>query len=223
MSFTSEINKLVWNVHIEPQEFESRWNELMDIYSLRGDSWWDEIYNIRESWIPAYYKEFAISGLIKTTSRLESITAFFHVYAKFVDDLVFFINQFDHAIEDQRKAHCELEVETRTTIPRMLSPSFIEAQACEVYTRTIFLEVQKELNKAVWFCTLKCDEDGEDVKVYEVNHMNKKSQVKTTYTVISTLFYGFVLSFILSYYLCFMFLCILIFFWFDGVGSAQHS
>ncbi|KAJ9535940.1 hypothetical protein OSB04_un000894 [Centaurea solstitialis] len=169
-SFLTEIKKLVWNIHNEPEEFESRWNELMDMYSLRGVPWWDEMYNIRDSWIPAYYKDFHMSGLMKTTSRSESINAFFRVYAKFADDLVFFINQFDHAIEDQRKAHCALEVETRTTIPLKLSPSSIEAQACDVYTRTIFVAVQKELNKAVWFCTLKCDEDGDDVKVYQVVH-----------------------------------------------------
>ena len=157
----------------------------MDTYSLRGDPWWDEIYDIRESWIPAYFKEYPMSGLMKTTSRSESINAFFRVFAKFWDDLVFFINKFDQAIEEQRMRHCELEVETRTTVPRMLSPSKIEAQLSEAYTRTIFLEVQKELNKAVWYCSLKCVEERDDVKVYQIKHLSKQSEEKTMYTVCS--------------------------------------
>ncbi|KAJ9547346.1 hypothetical protein OSB04_019889 [Centaurea solstitialis] len=59
----------------------------------------------------------------------------------------------------------ELEVETRTIVPRMLSPSRIEAKVCDAYTITIFLEAQKELNKVVWYCTLKCDEEGHDYKI----------------------------------------------------------
>ncbi|KAJ9557402.1 hypothetical protein OSB04_012016 [Centaurea solstitialis] len=47
----------------------------------------------------------------------------------------------------------------------MLSSSKIEAQLSDIYTRTIFLEVQKELNKVVWYCTLKLDEDNDDDKV----------------------------------------------------------
>lgn len=108
-------------MHIDPEEFEVKWNELMDCYGLRGESWWEEMFSIRESWVLAYYKDSPISGLMKTTSRPESINAFFRVYAKFWDDLVFFISMFDDAIDKQRKDHCELEVETRTTIPCMLS------------------------------------------------------------------------------------------------------
>ena len=119
-----------------------------------------------------------MSGLMKTTSRSESINAFFGVFAKFWDDLVFFINKFDQAIEEQRMKHAELEVETRTTIPRMLSPSKIEAQLCDVYMRTIFKEVQKELNMVVWYCTHQCIEERDDVKVYKINRFSKQSDIR---------------------------------------------
>ena len=109
-------------------------------------------------------------------------------FAKFWDDLVFLINKFDQAIEEQWMKHAELEVETRTTIPRMLSTSKIEAQLCDVYTRTIFKEVQKELNKAVWYCTQQCIEERYDVKVYKINHLNKQSEHKASYTVCLIIF-----------------------------------
>lgn len=40
------------------------------------------------------------------------------------------------------------------------------------------------MNKAVWYCTPKCDEDGDDKKVYCVKHFNKQSEFKTMYTVV---------------------------------------
>ncbi|XP_024965787.1 uncharacterized protein LOC112505986 [Cynara cardunculus var. scolymus] len=44
-------------------------NAMMDEYGLRGHSWFEEMYTIRESWIPAYSKDYPMSGLMKTTSR----------------------------------------------------------------------------------------------------------------------------------------------------------
>ncbi|XP_024965625.1 protein FAR1-RELATED SEQUENCE 1-like [Cynara cardunculus var. scolymus] len=76
MSFVTEFNKLVWNVHLGLDEFEMQWNNMMDLYRLRGDPWFDELYEIRESWISAYYKDYQMSGLKKTTSRSENINVF---------------------------------------------------------------------------------------------------------------------------------------------------
>ncbi|KAI3685139.1 hypothetical protein L6452_34373 [Arctium lappa] len=87
-------------------------------------------------------------------------------------------NMSDDAIDEQRKAHYELEVDTRTTISRILSPSKIEAQFYAVYMRTIFLEIRKELNKVVWYCTLKCDKDGDENKVYRVKHLKSNRNSK---------------------------------------------
>ncbi|XP_024966005.1 protein FAR1-RELATED SEQUENCE 5-like [Cynara cardunculus var. scolymus] len=157
--FVSEFNKLVWNVHLGPNEFEMQWNNLIEFYGLRGDPWLDELYDIRESWIPAYYKDYHMSGLMKTASRSESINAFFNVYAHFWHDLVVFLRSFDNAIESQRATHGSLEVTIKSTIPRLVSPCKLEAHAAEAYTRTIFFEVQKELRKAVWLCRIRNEKD----------------------------------------------------------------
>ncbi|KAJ9539438.1 hypothetical protein OSB04_032171 [Centaurea solstitialis] len=74
-----------------------------------GDGWFDEMYRIRESWIPAYYKDCHMSGLMKTTSRSESINAFFNVFAEYENDLTGFITAFDNAIDEQWGKHGSLE------------------------------------------------------------------------------------------------------------------
>ncbi|XP_024989264.1 protein FAR1-RELATED SEQUENCE 5-like [Cynara cardunculus var. scolymus] len=182
--FKSKFNKLVWNVHISPEIFEEKWNALMDEFGLRRHSWFEEMYAIRESWIPAYFKDYPMSGLMKTTSRSESINSFFNVYTKYWNDLVYFLNTFDDAIEIQRKEHCSLEVASRTTIPKLLSPSKIEAQAAKVYTKTMFFEVQKEMNKAIWYCGVVEVIEVGDKRIYSITHKNKNSEVKATYKVV---------------------------------------
>ncbi|XP_024978997.1 protein FAR1-RELATED SEQUENCE 5-like [Cynara cardunculus var. scolymus] len=182
--FVSEFNKLVWNVYLGLNEFEMQWNNLINFNGLSGDPWFDELYNIRESWIPAYYKDYHMSGLMKTTSRSESINAFFNVYAHFWHDLVVFLRSFDNAIESQRATHGSVEVTTKSTIPRLVSPCKLEVHAAEVYTRTIFFEIQKELRKAVWLCSWDGFTDVGETRVYTITHKNKASKVTTKYTVI---------------------------------------
>ncbi|XP_024977644.1 protein FAR1-RELATED SEQUENCE 5-like [Cynara cardunculus var. scolymus] len=160
--FVSEFNKLVWNVHLAPDEFEMKWLNI--------------------SWIPAYYKDYHMSGLMKTTSRSESINAFFNVYAYFWHDLVIFHRSFDNAIESQRTTHGSLEVTTKSTVPRLVSPFKLEAHAAEVYTQTIFLEVQKELRKAVWLCGWDGFTDVGETRVYTITHKNKTSKITTKFS-----------------------------------------
>ena len=84
-----------------------------------------------------------MSGLMKTTSRSESINAFFNVYVTFWDDLVSFLRSFDITIESQRNSHCVEEVKTQATMPRIHSPSKLEMHAATVYTRKVFFTFRK--------------------------------------------------------------------------------
>ena len=103
------------------------------------------MFEIRESWIPAYYKDIAMSGLMRTTSRSESANAFFRIYASYCNDLVKFLHAFDGAIEKQRNKHRILEYVTRNTFPRCKTPLLLERHASEVYTRTVFFRFKKRL------------------------------------------------------------------------------
>ncbi|KAJ9565451.1 hypothetical protein OSB04_001417 [Centaurea solstitialis] len=183
-NFVADIKKLVWNVRLEPEEFEVKWKELIDRYNLGGKKWFKKMFQIRRSWIPAYFKDTPMSGLMRTTSRSESINAFFNVFAAFWDDLVSFLRSFDIAIESQRNSHCIEEVKTKSTVPRMCSPSKLEIHASTVYTRKIFFEVQKELIKAVWFCGWDGISKVDGKHIYVVTHKNKSSEVVAKYTVV---------------------------------------
>lgn len=181
--FNLLMNKLVWNVHISPDEFEYQWKKMIVEFDLVDDPWFSKIYNIRQSWIPAFFKDTPMSGLMKTTSRSESANAFFNLYSSFESDLVDFLMNYDSALEKQRDLHAHDENVTRTTYPQLMNPVGIELHAAQVYTRTIFFEFQKELKKAIWFCGIDRVDDLGDKKVYVITHQNKKRVLKVSYKV----------------------------------------
>ncbi|KAJ9536489.1 hypothetical protein OSB04_un000326 [Centaurea solstitialis] len=42
-NFVPDFNKIVWDVHMDPADFEYRWNKLMNEYGLSGDSWFTDL------------------------------------------------------------------------------------------------------------------------------------------------------------------------------------
>ncbi|XP_074313729.1 protein FAR1-RELATED SEQUENCE 2-like [Silene latifolia] len=62
----------VWNNQLEPDEFEEQWGKIMTDYQLVEHEWFSDLYNLREQWIPAYFKDVSMSGLMRVTSRSES-------------------------------------------------------------------------------------------------------------------------------------------------------
>ncbi|XP_024962992.1 protein FAR1-RELATED SEQUENCE 5-like [Cynara cardunculus var. scolymus] len=156
--FNKVINKFVWNIHIGPSEFESRWNEMIDKYNLAGDTWFTETYEIRHSWIPAYYKDTPMSGLMKTTSRSETIEK--QIYRQSVHETL-----------------------TRTTNPKFVTPLRLESHASSIYSRNVFFDIQKEIKKAVWFCAIETVEGRDDFKSFVISHKAKRSADNITYLV----------------------------------------
>lgn len=164
------IHKLVWNVFLEPSEFEERWQLLMTEHNLNDHEWLSTMFAIREQWVPAYFKEIPLCCLMKTTSRCESSNALFKLKASGANTLVDFLICFDSTIEGQRYKQRQLEFATMTTNPSLRTLLPIEKHAAEVFTRTIFEEVQKEIYKSVWWCSVATCHLVDDVKSYVVSH-----------------------------------------------------
>ncbi|CAI9268703.1 unnamed protein product [Lactuca saligna] len=71
--FRKRFTKLVWNVYIEPEVFESRWKLIMRKFKLQDKRWFKDMYRDRKLWSPAYFKDMPLHGLMKTTSSVEKI------------------------------------------------------------------------------------------------------------------------------------------------------
>ncbi|XP_024966487.1 protein FAR-RED ELONGATED HYPOCOTYL 3-like [Cynara cardunculus var. scolymus] len=182
-NFNKVINKLVWNIHIGPAEFERRWHEMIEQYNLGFDTWFTDMYAIRHSWIPAFYKDTPMSGLMKTTSRSESSNSYINIYKSYWFDLVQFLNNYDIAIEKQRYRQSVHETVTRTTNPKFVTPLRLESYASRIYSRDVFFDIQKEIKKAVLCCAIENVECRDVLKTFVISHKRKKSSENITYLV----------------------------------------
>jgi len=62
--FKKEFNACVWNNYLDREGFEAQWETVMDTYELQDHVWFKELKKIREDWIPAYFKDFFMGGLM---------------------------------------------------------------------------------------------------------------------------------------------------------------
>jgi len=74
--FLSEFVSCVWGSET-PNEFEARWISIISKYGLENNSWLSDKYQMRQSWILAYFMDLSLGGILRTTSRSESENAFF--------------------------------------------------------------------------------------------------------------------------------------------------
>ncbi|KAD3337885.1 hypothetical protein E3N88_33406 [Mikania micrantha] len=183
--FRSSIHRLVWNLFISPDTFETRWADLITRFQLDEHNWLSDMYAIRDQWVPAYFREIPMCCLMKTTSRCESSNASFKVNSSGANTLVQFILCYDTSIESQRYRQRLAEYKTTSRPYHSLSGLEIEKHAFEIYTRSIFLEIQKEIVKGKLFCYVSHTEQVQDKLVYFVSHLSKDNSVTNVFQVVT--------------------------------------
>ncbi|KAK1388411.1 hypothetical protein POM88_016589 [Heracleum sosnowskyi] len=146
--FMEKLKRFVWNDHVTPAEFEESWISTLKEFKLENNHWLSEIYEIRKSWIPAYFRDDPMAGLLRTTSRSESSNFFFNHFVQKGDTLCEFYMCYESAIEKQRYTNKKLNHEDKC-MPKPVTIKPIEKDAAIVYTRAIFYKVQDEIKYSV--------------------------------------------------------------------------
>ena len=101
LNFWVRLNKCVWGTE-NSDDFESQWNSIMTDYGLLGNDWFSNRFAICESWIPVYFLDIPLAGMLRTTSRSESANSFFNRFIHRKLTFVEFWLRFDTALECQR-------------------------------------------------------------------------------------------------------------------------
>nr|GEW19358.1 protein FAR1-related sequence 5-like [Tanacetum cinerariifolium] len=169
--FKERFGKLVWNMFMEPLEFEEKWSKLVKDFGLQNHKWMRKMFDLRHMWLPAYFIESPLFGLMRTTSRSESENAFFKNFTNHGSTLVNFMMCFESAMERQCYRQKVLDSKTFDSAPKLRTKLTIEIHACKVYTRTISLLLQKEIYEGCWACQIqefKKEEGCEIVKVRDI-------------------------------------------------------
>ncbi|XP_074297073.1 protein FAR1-RELATED SEQUENCE 5-like [Silene latifolia] len=179
--FLEKINRCVWSEDVEPPEFEERWTTVVESHGLSDNEWIKEKYNIRNMWLPAYFRDLFLGGLMRTTSRSESENHFFSNFNNPNLTLVEFWIRFESTMDAQRWTHSKLVAQSKNFFPQLSTPLALEKHASEIFTPTIFGEFQKEVEAACYSCGV-----GDKVKdkTYPILYTDIIDQVRNkTYKV----------------------------------------
>jgi hypothetical protein len=123
--FWEEVNRCVCGSEAI-EEFENRWKAIITKYHLQNNEWLQGRYLIRKSWIPAYFRDIWLGGILQTTSRSESANSFFNRFIGRKLAFVEFWIRFDIALKCQRQ---EELVDDNTSLHR--NPSLITSWEIE--------------------------------------------------------------------------------------------
>ncbi|KAH6783387.1 hypothetical protein C2S52_008346 [Perilla frutescens var. hirtella] len=177
--FMKQFCSLVWSVHVEPDVFERRWHDIMDEFELSNEAWFISMYNIRETWIPACFRDLKMGGLFRTTSPSESENSFFRMYMSKHSNLLEFFMYFDNALDSQRHCQAKLNHEDLSCCPNFRTLLQFERYAATVYTKSIFYELQDDFEHACYNCHLTNITQDEVSCQYQVS--DRSHEVFTVY------------------------------------------
>ncbi|XP_057467765.1 protein FAR1-RELATED SEQUENCE 3-like [Actinidia eriantha] len=141
------------------EEFESSWNSLIDKYHQQRNDWLQALYSTREHWVPVYFRDSFFAS-ISSDQGSEAAVSFFDGYADEQTTLPMFFSNYERALEQSFQKEIEADFDTVRTMPLLKTPSPMEKQAANVYTRKIFMKFQEELVETFAYTANKEYGDG---------------------------------------------------------------
>ncbi|XP_019166876.1 PREDICTED: protein FAR1-RELATED SEQUENCE 5-like [Ipomoea nil] len=176
--FRKSLNDIVWNKTASTGDYEVQWQLLMEKYNLSDHRWFQKLYAERNHWIPAFFLDLPMSGLVRTTSRSEAQNS---VYGKFTclhSSLVEFYMQTESVLDTQRHNQAKLDAQCEGSLPEFKTPLALERHAADLFRLTIFYALQKEIEAACFYCeVVGIREDGGTI------YYNIGGDCTTTHTV----------------------------------------
>nr|KAJ0218901.1 hypothetical protein LSAT_V11C300111880 [Lactuca sativa] len=95
------------------------------------------MYGLRRPWVPAFFKDIPISGLMRTTSLSKGQNWSFQNNTLTGSYLLMFMMTFEGVMERKRRNQIVNDFNTATIVPRFITSSPSEPHASKVYTRKI--------------------------------------------------------------------------------------
>ncbi|XP_074313982.1 uncharacterized protein LOC141649186 [Silene latifolia] len=96
--FMTDINAIVWDVDLEPEEFEQNWKTVIEAHRMQSNRWLKYVFAIRQKWIPAYFRDLPLGCLLRTTHRSESSNSYFKRFESHFGTLVEFWMRYNSAV-----------------------------------------------------------------------------------------------------------------------------
>ncbi|KAA8535905.1 hypothetical protein F0562_028383 [Nyssa sinensis] len=157
-TFEIEFKKCINEAEIV-DEFDSCWESLLDKYYLMDNEWLQSMYNARHQWVPVYMRD-TFFGELSTTEGSDSINSFFDGYVNAATTIQLLIKQYEKAVASWHEKELKADSDTINTMPVLKTPSPMEKQAANLYTRRIFMKFQEELVETLANPATKIEDSG---------------------------------------------------------------
>lgn len=141
----AQLSKIVWTDKINKADFDKRWGQILKHFDVDDNKWLCDMYELRHNWIPAYFQDWEMSGLMRTSSRSESENHMFQQLMSSSSTLIEFYTHFDTAMQNQRWIQSENDQKSLYTIPDLITENGLELHAAKLFTRNVFLGIQEEM------------------------------------------------------------------------------
>lgn len=138
------------------EDFESSWATLLDRYDVRKNEWLQAVYNARKQWAPVYFRGTFFAAI----SSNQGISSFFDGYVNQQTTIPMFFKQYERALEHSLEKEIEADFDTTCTTPVLKTPSPMEQQAANLYTRKVFAKFQEELVETFVYTANNIEDDG---------------------------------------------------------------
>ncbi|XP_042495370.1 protein FAR1-RELATED SEQUENCE 5-like [Macadamia integrifolia] len=140
-------------------EFESSWDLLLQRYNLVENEWLQSMYNVRHQWVPVFLRD-AFFGEMSTTQGSDSMNSFFDGYVNASTTIQMLIKQYEKAMASRHEKEVKADYDTINTAAVLKTPSPMEKQAANFYTRRIFMKFQEELVETLANPATKIEDTG---------------------------------------------------------------
>lgn len=138
------------------EDFEKSWSSILDKYDVCKNEWLQAVYNARMQWAPVYFHGTFFAAI----SSNHGVSSFFDGYVNQQTTVPMFFKQYERALEQSLEKEIEADYDTICTTPILKTPSPMEQQAANIYTKKIFGKFQEELVETFVYTANKIEGDG---------------------------------------------------------------
>ncbi|XP_044400140.1 protein FAR1-RELATED SEQUENCE 5 [Triticum aestivum] len=176
--FYKRMDSCVWNSET-PAEFEESWKSLISDFGLQDNTWFGKCYSIRGSWVPAYFMDTPLAGILRTTSRSESENSFFKNFIRRKLAFIEFWLRFDTALKCQRQEELIADHTSIHTTPSLLTCWEVERQGSMIFTHEVFALFQSEVLAAREHCDVQETTTVGELKIMLISDQShRKNKVR---------------------------------------------
>ncbi|KDP47039.1 hypothetical protein JCGZ_10766 [Jatropha curcas] len=158
-------------------EFESSWQSLIQRYYVMDNEWLQSMYNARHQWVPVYMRN-TFFGEFSESEASRDLNSFFDGYVNALTTIQTVIKQYEKAIQSWHEKELKADYDTTNTMPVLKTPSPMEKQAANLYTRKIFMKFQEELVETLANPATKIDDSG-SITTYRVAKFGEEHKAHT--------------------------------------------